>query len=236
LIGILLVVPLLLVTITGLLLNHTVDLGLSKRRVTADWIQSRYGMTLKGEPKAYGLERKTYAGLWDGKLFHRSNIIADSSPLVGAVPLRDGTAVVTASAVHYFGLDGELIETLGPVTLPEPPITRAGRSQDLTLVLETDSGTFTADANLLEFTETPSPEGTEWSAPVVASEAEIAAWKSAFSGDGIPLDRVILDIHSGRFFGSIGKWIYDLLVMGILILSVTGIVLYVRIRRRSRTR
>ena len=234
LLGVLLVVPLLVVSVTGLLLNHTVDLGLSERHVTAGWVQSRYGMTLEGEPEAYGLDGKAYAALWDGKLFHRGTIIPDSPPLVGAVPLRDGTAVVTASAVHYFGLDGELIETLSPPTLPEPPITRAGRSRDLALVLETGSGTFTSDANLLEFTATPSPEATAWSAPAMPSGEQISAWETAFSGDGVPLDCVILDIHSGRFFGPIGKWIYDLLVIGILVLSVTGIVLYLRIRRRAR--
>ena len=234
LLGVLLVAPLILVSVTGLLLNHTVDLGLSGRHMKAGWIQARYGMTLEGETKAYGLDGKAYAALWDGKLFHRSTIIPDSPPLVGAVPLRDGTAVVTASAVHYFGLDGELIETLGPPTLPEPPITRAGRSRDLTLVLETGSGTFASDADLLEFTAAPAPEGTTWSAPAIPSGEQISAWKAAFSGDGVPLDRVILDIHSGRFFGPIGKWIYDLLVIGILVLSATGIVLFLRIRRRAR--
>lgn len=234
LLGVVLAVPLLVVSVSGLLLNHTVDLGLSKRHVTAGWIQARYGMSLEGEPKAYGLDGKAYAALWDGKLFHRTTIIPDSQPLVGAVPMRDGTAVVTSSAVHYFGLDGELIETLSPPTLPEPPILRAGRSRDLALVLETGSGTFTGDAELLGFTAAPAPEGTAWSAPFPASAAQIAAWKTAFSGDGVPLDRVILDIHSGRFFGTIGKWIYDLLVIGILILSATGIVLFLRIRRRTR--
>ena len=55
-----------------------------------------------------------------------------------------------------------------------------------------------------------------------------------FSGDGIPLDRVIPDIHSGRFFGSIGKWVYDLTVIGVLILSITGLILFFRTRRRAR--
>lgn len=225
--------PLTVACLTGLILNHTVDLDLSKRHVTANWIQARYGMKLDGEPEAFGLGGTAYAARWDGRLFHRGNVIDDTSPLVGAVPLRDGTAVVTATAVHYFGLNGELIETLGSTALPATPISRAGRTADLVLVLETASGTFTSDSNLLDFTVAPSSQQTDWAVPTEPTDADRKKWKTAFSGDGIPLDRVILDLHSGRFFGTIGKWIYDLTVIGVLILSATGFVLFLRTRRRA---
>ncbi|MGJ8643133.1 MAG: PepSY domain-containing protein [Luteolibacter sp.] len=232
--GMALLLPLTLACVTGMILNHTVDLDLSNRHVTTDWIQSSYGMSLDGEPEAYGLDGKAYAATWDGNLFYRTSIVDDTKSLIGAVPLRDGTAVVTSSAVHYFGLDGELIETLDSVTLPAVPISRAGRTQDLTLVLETATGTFTSDQNLLDFTESPVTQETSWSTIVTASTSDLKIWKTAFSGDGIPLDRVILDIHSGRFFGTIGKWIYDITVIGVLILSATGFVLFLRTRRRAR--
>jgi len=217
-----------------MILNHTVDLDLSKSHTSAPWIQKRYGMNLEGDPEAYGLGGKAYAASWDGRIFHRSAIIDDSAPLVGAVPLRDGTAVVTASTVHYYGLDGELIETMGAATLPATPISRAGRTRDLTLVFETPSGTFTSDENLLSFATSPEDQETDWSIIVTPSESDRKTWKTAFSGDGVPLDRVILDIHSGRFFGTIGKWIYDITVIGVLILSATGFVLFLRTRRRNR--
>ena len=232
--GIILLVPLVIACVTGMVLNHTVDLDLSNRHTTSDWIQARYGMKLKGEPQAYGLEEKAYAATWDGNIFHRKNIIDDNANLIGAVPLRDGTAVVTASSVHYYGLDGELIETLDSVTLPATPISRAGRTPDLTLVLETPSGTYTADENLLSFTPSPGNQVTTWSSKVTPSQSDLKTWKTAFSGDGIPLDRVILDIHSGRFFGTIGKWIYDITVIGVLLLSATGFILFLKTRRRAK--
>ncbi len=232
--GLFLLLPLTIACLTGLILNHTVDLDLSNRHVTANWIQARYGMTLGGKPEAYGLDGKAYAATWDGKTFHRKNIISDTSPLVGAVPLRDGTAVVTSSAVHYFGLDGELIETLDSLTLPATPISKAGRTGNLTLVLETASGTFTSDENLLDFTESPADQETNWSTKATPTDADRKTWKTTFSGNGIPLDRLILDLHSGRFFGTIGKWIYDLTVIGVLLLSATGLILFFRPRRRNK--
>ena len=126
--GIVLLLPLAIACVTGMILNHTVDLDLSNRYTSASWIQARYGMNLEGEPEAYGLEGKAYAATWDGRIFHASAIVDDSEALVAAVPLRDGTAVVTASAVHYFDLAGELVETMGSATLPATPIARAGRT------------------------------------------------------------------------------------------------------------
>lgn len=232
--GMVLLLPLTIVCITGLILNHTVDLDLSNRHTNADWIQKRYGMSLDGEPQAFGLDGKAHAASWDGQLFFRQEIVADSSPLVGAVPLRDGTAVVTATAVHYFGLDGELIETIGSITLPPDAIIRAGRTKDLELVLGTETGNFTSDANLLGFAPSAAGQEIAWSDKVTPSAADLKQWKTAFSGNGIPLDRVILDLHSGRLFGAIGKWIYDLTVIGVLILSVTGFILFLRTRRRAK--
>ena len=232
--GVVLMVPLVIACVTGMILNHTVDLDLSNRHTSAPWIQERYGMELDGEPEAFGLEGKAYAASWDGRLFHRSHLIDDEeAALVGAVPLRDGTAVVTASSVHYFGLDGELIETLSSATLPAAPIARAGRSPDLTLVIETPDGTFNSDENLLDFTPTPAGQQTAWSTSVTPSETDKQTWKTTFSGDGVPLDRVLLDIHSGNIFGTVGKWIYDLTVIGVLILSATGFVLFLKSRRRK---
>ena len=232
--GIILLIPLLVSCITGVILNHTVDLDLSNRHTSSAWIQARYGMNLEGDPQAFGFEGKAHAASWDGQIFHRNTIIDDSAPLVGAVPLRDGTAVVTSSTIHYYGLDGELIETLGSATLPATPISRAGRTSDLTLVFETPDGRFTSDENLLSFDPSPAGQETSWSTSVTPTESDLKTWKTTFSGDGVPLDRVVLDIHSGRFFGTIGKWIYDLTVIGVLLLSVTGFVLFFRSRRRNR--
>lgn len=233
--GIILVIPLVAACVTGMILNHTVDLDLSSRHTSASWIQARYGMNLDGEAEAFGFDGKVYAATWDGRIFYASSLIDDTSPLTGAVPLRDGTAVVTASAVHYYGLDGELIETIGSATLPAAPISRAGRTRDLTLVLETPSGIFTSDENLLAFTESLEDQETTWSTVVTPSDSDLIAWRNTFSGDGIPLDRVILDIHSGRLFGTAGKWIYDITVIGVLILSATGFVLFLKsLRRREK--
>lgn len=232
--GLLLLVPLLTAALTGVALNHSAELGLANRHLTNSLVRNQYGMILRGYPLAFGLAGKASAARWDSHLFFRDQILDSTENLVGAVPLRDGVSVVTEKAVHYFGLDGTLIETLDSASLPDIPIIRAGRTPALTLALETSQGVFTADSELIGFTPAGPETSVEWSEKVEPAKADRELWEKTYLGDGVPLDRVILDIHSGRFFGTWGKWVWDLLVFGILILSGTGLVLFLKSVKRAR--
>ncbi|MFD2256427.1 PepSY domain-containing protein [Luteolibacter algae] len=231
--GLILIIPLSIACITGVLLNHSVDLGLKARHVTSPLILRPYGMTLKGEPIAYGMDGRTYAASWDGSLFHASRLIDSDSTLIGAVPLRDGFAIVTRQTIHYYGLDGELIEKLNPPEIPKP-FEKAGRSSSLSLVLRSGDQFFISDPDLLGFTKTTTPPDVQWSEPVTPTLSEKSAWKTAFRGEGLPLDRVILDIHSGRILGPVGKWLWDIAAIGVLALSISGLILFFKNRKRNR--
>lgn len=231
--GVIVMLPLIVASITGVVLNHTVDLGLSEKRVTHGAVLKRYGYELAGEPRAFGFGDVVRAGAWDGHIFFGKNSFLSGAGLIGVVPLRDGTAVVVANAVHYFGLDGELIETLDETSLPGAAFGRAGRDGDLRLVLDDGEQLWRADSDLLEFSEfAAGVENVQFSLEVKPTDADRENWRAVFVGEGLPLDRVILDIHSGKFFGPLGKWVWDVIVVGILVLSVTGFVLFFRTRRR----
>lgn len=49
-----------------------------------------------------------------------------------------------------------------------------------------------------------------------------------------PILWVITDLHTGEIFGSLGPWFYDLVGISFMVLSVSGIVMYFKIRRRKR--
>ena len=51
--------------------------------------------------------------------------------------------------------------------------------------------------------------------------------EDAFSyPETLTLDRVILDIHTGRFFGDVGRIAVDLAALALLLLSFTGVCLW----------
>jgi hypothetical protein len=51
----------------------------------------------------------------------------------------------------------------------------------------------------------------------------------------VPIMWVVIDLHNGEFFGGLpGRLFYDLVALCLATLSVTGIVMYWRIRKRIR--
>jgi len=49
----------------------------------------------------------------------------------------------------------------------------------------------------------------------------------------VPLRWVVLDLHTGDFFGKYGFLLYDILAVVMLIMGSTGIVMYFKIRKNS---
>lgn len=69
-----------------------------------------------------------------------------------------------------------------------------------------------------------------WPLPHRPNKREAAL--RAFRGEGIPLYRVLLDLHSGRLFGTLGVWIVDAAAVAMLFLTMTGVWYALRVKRR----
>lgn len=50
----------------------------------------------------------------------------------------------------------------------------------------------------------------------------------------VPVMWVIADLHTGDFFGPWGRWFYDIIAVMFMVLAVTGIYMYLKIRKKSR--
>ncbi len=56
--------------------------------------------------------------------------------------------------------------------------------------------------------------------------------ESKHTGNGINLERMVLDFHSGRLFGSIGVWFVDIVGVMVILLALSGLFLWFGRRRR----
>jgi hypothetical protein len=72
-----------------------------------------------------------------------------------------------------------------------------------------------------------------WSAPSQLSAAALKTISRQFRGSGLTLERVILDIHAGRVFGSAGRWLADAAASVFILLALTGIWMWAGTRRRK---
>lgn len=192
----------LFLSLSGIALNHANDLGLDRRYVSWSWLLDAYGM--KAPP-----------------------------PYAGMVSLEALVVVGDGRRVHVLLDSGELIESIDlGATLPGV-IGRVGRAGDRA-VLDSGGNLFRSDQEVTSFEPWSAGRDAEvsWSAEADPGTAGLEVLQTAWRGQGLTVERVLLDLHSGRVFALPGRLLLDLVAVAMIFLSVTGLVL-ARVRSRN---
>ncbi|SHJ23397.1 PepSY-associated TM region [Rubritalea squalenifaciens DSM 18772] len=230
--GLLLALPLTWVLLTGVVLNHADDWGLETRKVSSSWVLNAYGMSPEGQPKGLEVDG-VWVAEWDGVFLVDGTSHSLNGALRGAVRDGDGLAVVTDQAVLRVDADGEVIETLGELSLPMPPILAVTQTAE-GVYLKNTEGWHLMDSAWLNFGLVEGKELSPQAVEVVQDAATLDTLRSSWAGGGVPASRLVLDLHAGHFLGAFGAYFYDFVALCTLVLIVTGVILFYRKPRRNR--
>lgn len=213
---------------TGLALNHTQALGLAKREISLSWLMRWYGLRGAEPSQAFLFEHGYLAvapGHWvmDGR-----DLPEPVGEPVGVVEVEGVRYLATAAELRLYQPDGSLVDKLAGAALPAVPIRRIG-SQDGDVVIETPSGAYASRDGLSwrPIAAQTVAWGREQRLPASARE-EVAARFAPH----MPLERLLLDLHSGRIFGRFGPFFMDGAALVLLVLSLSGIWIYWRSLRK----
>ena len=201
--GATLAVFVLFLSLTGIAVNHSSDLGLDRRYVTWNWLLDAYGM---GMPESYA-----------GRVV--------TGPLV---------VVGDGRRVHVLLASGDLVESIDLVGQLSGAIERVGLA-DGRVIVAGGGSLLRSDADVTEFEiwTDGQPSEIDWSAAVRPDAPGLEALEAAWRGRGVTVERVLLDLHSGRIFKLPGRVLLDIIAIGLILLSISGLVLA---RRRSNGR
>lgn len=238
-IGVLAALLFLMLAVTGVMLNHTDGLRLAKRQVSAAWLMQWYGLEGERPEHGYLFQDGYFIGdhqrwLMDGKV-----LPADPEGVVGAVETGGMRYVATHNAIYIFQPAGALVEKLSGSALPDGGLENLGVKGEL-LAVKTPDGVFLTEDALEWSASAPEPAGDSavppmsvvWAAMQPLSGSQRAEAATALA-PGLPLERVVLDIHSGRILGQYGPWVMDLAALILVVLSFSGVWIYLRsIRKR----
>ena len=61
----------------------------------------------------------------------------------------------------------------------------------------------------------------------------MAVLEAAWRGKGLTVERVLLDLHSGRILGKVGPLLMDLVAVFLIVLSLSGLIL-AKVRNRKK--
>lgn len=217
-----------LVAATGIALNHAGDLALRDVRIDHPLLRQRYGLADPVELRSFQVGDRwlTWA---DGQALLDGRRVAERvEPWVGAVD-RAGMFVAAAPRqVLLIGGDGVVLERIESHGLPGR-IRAIGIAPTGELIVATDDGRFAADDDVIAWR--PTGLDADWSMPAALPGALRAAVREAFGAAGVPLERMVLDLHTGRIVGSWGIYVVDAAAVALVALAVTGLVNWAR--RRS---
>lgn len=224
--GLVVAIPVLVLSITGVMLNHIEALGWSSKPMPP-WLARWYGAPVPADVKGFSLDGQWYTELNERLYIDELDTLHCLPPLQGVV--RHNGLVVVGCDQELMLLDsnGQLVERIG-AAYGLPAFERLG-SDGQGLILETRDQVLRFDVDQL----VAAPFQGEWQ-PAESSPLP-ATLEQALISQSVPpslnWQRFLLDLHAGRIAGLAGQLVMDLAALILTILAVTGTVIWSRTRR-----
>lgn len=217
---------------SGWALNHSEALGLARIPVRADWLMDWYGIE-DGVP-GIGFFADGYWLIANGE-----TVLLDGRPVplhlahpIGMVGIQDLLFIADETGIAILTVDKRLVEELRGEALPVRRIRRIGVAGDQ-VVVEGAEGRNRRFVTRDGLAWTPFSDDAEWAQPAVLPRHVRESAESAMQAS-LPLERVLLDLHSGRVLGRYGPYFIDLIGLLLAALAISGVWMYLR-RHSHRT-
>lgn len=231
-VGLSVVVFVLYLSISGIALNHSGDLELDRRYVGWSWLLDAYGLQVP-TPTASFADGGHRATLLGERLFLDGRDVGQrASALTGIAALGPLVLIGGEQTVYLLTADGAFVEAIDLGSQVAGPIERLGRAGDRA-ILQSAGGLYRSDEDVAVFESWDDVSVEHWSSATPPDAAEMEALDAAWRGRGLTVERVLLDLHSGRILSNTGPLLMDLVALLLIVLSVSGLIMSnVRNRRK----
>jgi len=212
----------LILSLTGLILSHTDSLKLGSLKVGSETLLGWYGIKAPDSAVSY-MAGKHWISRFGKKIYiNGKEITGVQASLTGALSAADVIVVSQKDTVLLLTDKGELIESLNGAHGVPDGIRQIGLNSNGQIVVRTSDRDYTVDNNFFEWKKTK-VDNAEWATTAALPETIFDKMSKAYRGSGLSLERVMLDIHSGRILGEWGVYLMDGVVVLFLVLSISGV-------------
>lgn len=215
----------IILSISGLLLNHSSELQLVTKSVTNNSVLNWYGITSPEIIRAYSAG-DNWISQWDKQLYlNQQKIGTYSSTLLGIVDLKEMLVIAVIGKLILVTPNAEIIEVMDHSNGVPAGIKHISTDSSGYFIASAAHGYYRADADLLNW-EAINAYPIEWPAQSSLPDDLNNKISQQFRQHSINYERLLLDIHSGRFFGKYGVYIMDAAAIILLLLSLSGAFLW----------
>lgn len=217
----------IIIAITGIMLNHTTEFKFDKHYVKTNWLLNHYGITAPQNIPSYPVENN-WISQWDNQIYLNKKIInKNNTPVIGAISYSNMIIIGQADALLVFTPSGELIERVtGSEGIPSG-IEAIGVTDKKQLAVRSSSGVFTTNQDFLFWQNSPTAI-VIWSDNTSLPNSMHKALLERYRGQGLNLERILLDLHSGRLLGKGGVYFMDFIALLMILLALSGVWLWIQ--------
>ena len=221
---------LVMLVFSGIALNHVEALKLDKQEINFSWLIRWYGLQSAMPTHGFLLGERYFA--WEGDKWAMGNyaLVGNAEHPVGAVATGGIDYVATSTMLYLYQAEGQLIDKIGKQSLPDHPILALGSMED-NVLLQTPNDVYSSSDGLSW--NRVKGAGAKWAAKELLPD-DVKRQMAEMLKPGLSLQRVLLDIHSGRIFGRYGTLFVDFISLVLLAVAGSGLWIYWRSMKKGR--
>ncbi|MDP2607913.1 MULTISPECIES: PepSY-associated TM helix domain-containing protein [unclassified Oceanobacter] len=220
--GLIILPVLLMLAITGILINHSQSLGWAKTPVYSSWIAWLYGIQDTTVEQGFAAGDHWVSQVGDTLYLDHDAIGHCDQPLLGALRWQETIALLCNNRIALYLPDGQLVEELGSLPLQASTLGMLP-DQDALLL---SSPPYYLDNNSWSWQPLPPESVPTADSPWATLTPLPAELVESLNKDkplpGISRERLLLDLHSGRLFGEVGVWVVDAVSLVLIFLALSG--------------
>lgn len=214
---------------TGLLLNHSSELALDKHPVDNGLLLDLYHIGSDVEPVSIHAGRYWISKLGGRCYLDGRFVTAMQGALIGALATDDILLVAVGTKLLLLTPEGQIAEVLDSMDGVPAGMQAIGVDAQGRPLVRAAHGDYRLDLATLEWREQGSVTG-QWSHSGPTPTQLRQSMLRDYRGNGLSLERILLDVHSGRILGHWGVWLIDAVAVVFLLLATTGIWMWARRR------
>ena len=208
-------------SISGIMLNHTNDLNLDQHRISWEWLLKAYGIPTPKTKTVYAVGQSFLHQTNNQIFLDEKLILRDESDLMGALLHNNEITIVTADSIIKINLLGNVLKKVMVVNALDKSIKRIGLNSN-NIVIEYNNTYLTQENNSDEWLPKDNVIDIDWANKKTLPVNLKNKLKNYYVGDGLSVEQVILDIHSGTIFNKLGRAFMDGIAILLIILSASG--------------
>ena len=224
-VGIVVALFAVLLAVSGIVLNHTAQLGLDRSFVPWPWLMHVYGDDSSDLP-AFQLGERWLTRTSAGYIYLDGQEVAPcSGELVGAVAADDLLYAACAEELLLLTHAGELVESVSASTGLPAPLQASGLIGGQ-LVVQSGGIWWQADLDSMDLSQRAPAAGAVIRQLVSDRLPEDIRARIPAPDQWLSWERLLLDLHSGRLFGRFGVLWMDAIGVLLVTLATSGIAMW----------